>query len=490
MLENNKNFISLGTRVALVMILAAVVSVCLFFGLQKIGSFLAWRYYMDSESVENRKVQYIEDFREYVKKYKISASDSEQLRDAATDWSSGKAASIVLYVNNELICSEDWFDFSDDQNKGNYDDINDIINDNRGFKQYMTEEARSKYETLLASIAKGDAEKHPIEFKDGTVFATIVDRSGNMVNAIVSYICAMAAAILFFTIVINCIMRTVSRISTLARNVRRIESGERDLPLVVSGNDEISSLASDVDSMRDAILENARNEHEAWKSNSNLVTAMSHDLRTPLTVLLGYIDLMEMQNKDPVMGEYITTCRNNAERIKLLSDDLFRYNLAFGDSFELNTEECVLSEVVGHMIGEHVMLCETSGYSFKFSGECPSASAILDVAYFGRVIDNLFSNIQKYADIATPVEIAFCENGAFVDIIFKNKVKKDNRRAESNKIGNKTCDKIMRALGGVFTTKVDSDIYIAKISVRIIPPKKETHKKGQQSVNGNSSKHN
>lgn len=481
MSEKNKKFMSISTRLLILILVALCFSVCVFLGLQKLGGFAVWKYYMSEEAIQKRKDNALQDFQYYVTQKKIPASDPEKLRYAVSDWSETKQSYIILYINDDLIVSDDWFDFSESETNTDSDNkYDDLLNGDRGFKQYMTEEARAKYESLLAEISAGDAEKQPIEFYDGTVFATVIDTSGDTAYTLMNVVSALIAVLIFFIIVAIYVSVTLSRISMLAKNVRQIETKDNTLPITVIGNDEISSLASDVDNMRNSLLDNIKKEREAWESNSNLITAMSHDIRTPLTVMLGYLDLMEMQNKDATMTEYISVCRNNAVRLKNLSDDLFQYNLVFGkQNFSIEGEKQD-SNVVLHMLNEHILLCERRGYSFVFENQCPNCLVNIDTVYFGRVIGNLFSNIEKYADPSQPINIRFADNNTNITIEIKNKVLMSEKRAESNKIGNKTCERIMEALNGKFLYSIKDDEYLAMIVLCTVQETSKALKKGRK----------
>lgn len=201
--------------------------------------------------------------------------------------------------------------------------------------------------------------------------------------------------------------------------------------------------------MRNSVAENMVREREAWEANSALVTAMSHDIRTPLTVIMGYLDLIELQNTDAENAEYISSCRENAMRLKRLSDDMFLYLLVFGKSeMSLNIELMPSDESVLHIIAEHSFLLSKSGYMVENDIRVGGEIVRIDTVYFSRVIDNVFSNITKYADADSPIRIKAESSDGFVRLSFTNKVRTDKNIPESNGIGIKTCIKIMQQMGG------------------------------------------
>lgn len=82
-------------------------------------------------------------------------------------------------------------------------------------------------------------------------------------------------------------------------------SGDLDHPITVRGNDEITSLALDMEKMRLSFQERIKGEEEAKRANSELITSISHDLRTPLTILMGNLDIIADKNAKP--GNSLTT---------------------------------------------------------------------------------------------------------------------------------------------------------------------------------------
>lgn len=324
----------------------------------------------------------------------------------------------------------------------------------RGFVQYLTEEARETYLNRLDDILDGNRELNEIYFVDGTLFIMVVDYTEEFMNNLVFVISIVSALVVLGLIMMIFFNDTTVRIKKLAHNVKQVEGGKLDMPIEARGKDEIASLASDVDSMRNSIIENLTGERRAWEANTSLITAMSHDVRTPLTVLLGYLDLMEMQNTDPSTAEYISVSRDNALRLKRLSDDMFSYFLVFGrKDVEFNKVECSSDETIENMVVEHVFLLEEKGYRIERLCDMPRVKVLIDELYFSRVIDNIFSNIGKYASEADPILLdAIADDNALV-LTFENKTKQSCDESESNRIGIKTCIKIMEYMGGSFATE-------------------------------------
>lgn len=339
----------------------------------------------------------------------------------------------------------------------------------RGFVQYLTQEARETYLSRVDDILEGNQALTPIYFVDGTLFVMVVDYTEEFLAGLVFAIAIVSALLVLVVIMLVNFSNTTMRIKRLADNVKLVEGGDLERPIKAEGNDEITALANDVNSMRNSVIDNMTKEKQAWEANAELITAMSHDVRTPLTVMLGYLDLMELQNSDDANEEYISACKENALKLKRLSDDMFSYFLVFGQKDIMpETLEAQDTDPFEHMISEHKMLLEENGYVFVHEGEMPRVKIIADTMFLGRVIDNVFSNIAKYADPSYPVTMRAELDNGFLKISVSNRIKRDDSRAESNHIGIKTCVRIMEKMNGGFDTVSDDDTFTATVIISAV----------------------
>ena len=520
-MSKRKLRISLKIKLVIALLISLVVAAAVFYSVYEFGSFLVWRYFLGESDKQERAEQYAQEFQEYVKENKLSVDDTDDI----SRWNPGLYADMIVYKDQNLIYAPEWFENiasgesessseavtdtdesekSTEQGSESSLDTNDggsetetesstesaaeigsatesdsaielatgrefyegLFSGDRSFEQYLTEEARRKYSTALSDALSDNNKLHPIYFVDGTLLVTIVDFTEEVMGNIVFAISITSALIVIALFAIIYFSAVAGRIKTLAAKVRRIEKGDMEYRIRESGNDEISDLASDVNSMRDAIVDNMTKEKRAWEANAGLITAMSHDIRTPLTVMLGYLDLIEMQNEDATTGEYIDACRDNALRLKKLSDDMFSYFLVFGKSENaMNLEAVNAREWLGHVLLEHEVLLEERGYAVLRDGDIPSVDILIDEAYFRRVTDNLFSNIIKYADDSSSVKLSFEKTDDALIVYCSNAMRKNTDNPESNGIGLKTCVKIMEEMGGSLSFGEADGCFTVKITV-------------------------
>lgn len=438
----------------ILMICCLLVSGGIYFGLSKLGDYLVWKNYVNvsEEEVREKNRGYMEDLQKYVNINRLSVGEAQE----TNRWTSGQHLRLVFYRDRDLIYYEQ-----------------DTDSEDRNFQSYLSEEDRKSYEETLKSILDGNSDAYPISFTDGTLLVTFVDNTQSFMESIVLVVSLSVAAIFFIVFMFIYFNNITWRIRRLANNVKAVEDGNMDMRIHDGGNDEIGRLAQDVNSMRNAVIDNMSKEREAWEANAGLITAMSHDIRTPLTVMMGYMDLMEIQNDDPVFAEYIESCKKNAEKLKKLSDDMFSYFLVFGKrNFEQNKAVESADGVIRHMLEEHCILLSETGYNVSTCWNCKGIKVLIDQKYFGRVIDNVFSNIGKYAHRDFPVCIYVSEKDGNFVIRTENTEKDDVSDAESNRIGNKTCLKIMEQLDGEFISKAVGNKYVNEIVLPIYTKKR------------------
>lgn len=519
-----KIFVSLTVKLIIVLVIALLVASAVFAGVKELGDFLVWRYFLDESDRQERAEGYVEDFQKYVTHNKLSVKDSSRI----SSWSAGSYVDMIIYKDSTLFYAPEWFkDFNGEsedaieeilentepfereesfsendgesqsfesdteelvdtettplEESGSDGDVTETVYESqefvdkgwfsgdRGFVQYLTQEARETYLNRVDDILEGNQELMPIYFVDGTLFVMVVDYTEEFLSNLVFAIAIVAALIVLLVIMLINFSGTTMRIRRLANNVKLVERGDLDRPIKVEGNDEITALATDVNSMRNSVIDNMTKEKQAWEANAELITAMSHDVRTPLTVMLGYLDLMELQNSDDANEEYISACKENALKLKRLSDDMFSYFLVFGQKDIMpETLEAQDTDPFEHMISEHKMLLEENGYVFVHEGEMPRVKIIADTMFLGRVIDNVFSNIAKYADPSYPVTMRAELDNGFLKISVSNRIKRDDSRAESNHIGIKTCVRIMEKMNGGFDTVSDDDTFTATVIISAV----------------------
>ena len=223
--------------------------------------------------------------------------------------------------------------------------------------------------------------------------------------------------------------------------------------------------------MRHSVIERMGNEKRAWEANSELITAISHDIRTPMTSLIGYLGLLTEGSGDAESRErFAASAYSKALELKDLTDELFKYFLVFGRSdLEMERERYDARLLLEQLVGEAAFDLSDAGFEIRqipFEGEC---TIVADAMYLKRVMDNLVTNAKKYADKNSPIVFLSELSEGQLSLCVSNVIAKNVSRVESTKIGLRTCTKIMQAMGGSFVSQIEDDHYSATFSLPAAP---------------------
>lgn len=431
----------------LVGILAAVIVYVLAFD---VSEYIRINYYATEEARMNRERALAEEFQKYVVDHDVSADDTDSIRRFVR-----QKKYIYLLLND----GGNVYFFSGLYGDSTRDSISyDVMPG--GSVEYPTEEEMKEYALTNGFVS--------VEMADGAAFLSIADFSEYFYMNFTKVLTIVLAMLTLALVIFIYFFKVTKRITRLADEVNLVADGDMSHSIHIKGHDEIARLSSDVENMRTVILQTLESERRARAANTELVTSMSHDIRTPLTVLIGYLDIMKTYSKDETMDEYIKSSEKTAMRLKELSDDMFRYLLVFGDTAEpCELEEYDCETLIGQLISEHILLLRENGYDVKVTSDEVLGRLILTSApELMRIIDNIFSNIRKYADKKNPVCIGIAVEEDKITLSFSNYISKESVLAESTGIGLKTCAKIAELISCDFSYTKSDDVFESNIVLK------------------------
>ena len=313
---------------------------------------------------------------------------------------------------------------------------------------------------------------YAVRFYDGLHKVALVDYSlATVVDATI--IAGVLLAVAVFVVIILLYYHSQTRaIVSLSRKVAAVSNGSLDGDILNHRNDEIGLLSEDVDAMRNTIVMRMEERERAWQANSDLLTSMTHDIRTPLTTLLGYMELLGTDNPNMTeeQRDYIRVCAQKAEQIKGLSDQLFLYFWALNRAETqgaVKTETFEAALLFEQLIGEYIPAMELAGLAVRtdFTAIPAEAPVKIELDCLRRVTDNIFDNMKKYADRSSPVQITAEVEGGRLTVHFTNAVANVGDRPSGTRIGVRSCTSMMELMGGSFDTGTDGDAYTASLSL-------------------------
>jgi signal transduction histidine kinase len=266
------------------------------------------------------------------------------------------------------------------------------------------------------------------------------------------------------------IQKKIRYINEISKELQILEGGNLEYPITIKGQDEIGNLARGIEQMRLSILENIKKEQEILQGNKDLVTSMSHDLRTPLTTLIGYLELLESKPMadEATRKKYAQLSLAKSREIKNMSDDLFEYFLIYGENEKkIEVEPIPAAALVEDLIGNQLLGLEEEGYVIDGLNNVSEedGNCMMNVQYMRRVLNNLISNLEKYADKAVPVEVSANIEQRYMVIRLRNGINRHLEPHESTKIGLITCERIMKLHHGEFQKFETEDEFTVKLVI-------------------------
>lgn len=275
---------------------------------------------------------------------------------------------------------------------------------------------------------------------------------------------------LFIVVITMLLQKKVRYINSIVKELQILEGGNLEYPITVKGNDEIANLALGIDQMRLSIMDNMKKEQRMMQVNKDLVTSMSHDLRTPLTILNGYLEILNMDHiKDEEQRKhYLELSLARTREIKELSDDLFEYFLIYGENEKRIDVEAVPACMLAEDLIENQFLgLEEEGYQFDGVNQIneQSGNCMINIKYMQRVLNNIISNLEKYADKDIPIEVSASVEKNFMVLRVRNGIRKNLDEHESTKIGLITCDRIMKLHHGEFKKYETENEFTVKLVI-------------------------
>lgn len=192
--------------------------------------------------------------------------------------------------------------------------------------------------------------------------------------------------------------RTARDIGRIAQAVERISEGDLSVQLEIEGEGEIAHIAESINRMERDLMDLMERERSAEQSKTDLITNVAHDLRTPLTSILGYLELLRGGSSLPRETEehYIEIVYNKAVRLQKLIEELFGFTkLSYGKQ-NLKIGELDIVKLLSQLVEESYPNFEKHGLSYEFSSNVPSRMIQADGDLLARLFDNLITNAIKY----------------------------------------------------------------------------------------------
>lgn len=220
------------------------------------------------------------------------------------------------------------------------------------------------------------------------------------------------------------IVKRTGYFNRIVRHTTELAQGNLEPDLPVVGKSALATLASNVNTLKYGVKASRRAQAKSERLKTELITNVSHDLRTPLTSIISYTELL----KTPDLSEedresYVQIIDRKAKRLKVLIDDLFEASKMASGSIELMKERVDLVQLLEQTLAEHNEAISQSTLQFRVTKPDKPVYAIVDGQKLWRVFDNLIVNILKYSLENTRVYISLKSQPGQAIMVFKNVTK-------------------------------------------------------------------
>ena len=272
-----------------------------------------------------------------------------------------------------------------------------------------------------------------------------------------------------------------SYIEEIYKGIERISKGDLSTKIVSKGDDELSMMAFNINVMQDTINKLIESEKESEKTKNELITNIAHDLRTPLTSIIGYLDILANNKNlsEDKKSDYIGIAFEKSKKLEVLIEDLFSFTkMNYGDELVVKKERIDLIELINQLVSELYPLFENNNLKYEVQTNVNSLMLNLDPKLIVRLFENLLNNAIKYGkdgkliiikiknnNHSNRVEISIINFGQLIPDeslkkIFEKFYRVDNSRTSETGgtgLGLAIAKSIVELHGGDITVKSDTD---------------------------------
>lgn len=435
-----------------------LLAMLVFFAIFIPSRYIIRNQYVTGDMQRLRRAQYLTSLQNFVVDNDITEGNTDEI----ADWIRSNPYVYLLVYENTRV-----------EPMGYTEGASFVPNPKNEFKEYRGSRIEESLDrNTLFSKATGNG-FYKITLSDGELTVAMAEYTENLYYGTFAVLSIVAASFTFVFSLVGYIRQLIDRIKRFAGDVTIVSDIDMNYEIINEGADEISTLSGGVEQMRKKMLDHIKSEQEAREANTELITSISHDIRTPLTVLMGYIEMMKAHSaNDEVMQSYISATESTALRLKHLSDDMFKYSLAFGETQKsVRLDKYDATTLFEQLFSEHLLLLREMGYDVQYElvGEeiKPGSTIRTDADNLMRIVDNVFSNLRKYADPEKPIKFTHGVEGTRFTVECRNFIRVDTEGAESNGIGLKTCVRLASLVAKGFDYGRDGEEFFCRLVIDI-----------------------
>lgn len=286
---------------------------------------------------------------------------------------------------------------------------------------------------------------------------------------------------IYLTAALKYILSKADAVQSIAEGVRHIKEGDLDYTIKKGGGPEYDEIATGIEHIAEGLEAAVSREVKSERMKTELITNVSHDIKTPLTSILTYVDLLKKEGvASPNAPKYLEVLDMKSRRLKYLTDDLFEAAKASSGDMKVELSRIELVQFMEQAMGEMSDKIDASGLEFVLASPDGKMFVYADGKMLWRVIGNVIENALKYAADRSRVYIDFMRGEGQACIVVKN-VSRDalnvseeelmerfargdeSRHTEGSGLGLSIARNFMELMGGTFGIEIDGDLFKARI---------------------------
>lgn len=312
--------------------------------------------------------------------------------------------------------------------------------------------------------------------------------------SIIIPILAIAFGIYLLVIYIKQYKQLIEDLGKIGDQIERLKSGDMDTTLHLSPTADLYPMAQNLNCVQEGVVTATEQKMKSERMKIELVTNVSHDLKTPLTSIISYTDLLSQEEGlSEAAQDYVRILRQKSDRLKALINDLFDLSKATSSNMDVHLAHIDFGKLLNQVIAELAEEIEQSELGFKVNIPQEPIPIISDGAKMHRVFDNLLINAIKYSlegsrvyvdlKVVDGLATATIKNTAKYEMDFDAEtvigrfVRGDKARStEGSGLGLAIAQSYTEACGGIFELAIDGDLFKVAITFDTQAAKEEAER--------------
>lgn len=431
MRQKKLNFRPYGLRARFVLTLVCSALACavVFVGLYYTTDYCLTDYFTQSDFKEIHIERQAENLQNFIDENNISSEDLSQLEL----WEKRQPIILLELYNGDYCIYSSYNDGYNTQNESGYyepDELDDLIE---------------------------------IELADMTVQAVLYSDFTYRYYTVTTVMAILISLIVFVLIFLYSNRKLIRYICRLNDEVQILEGGNLEYEVSVEGNDELTDLANSMNRMRLSFQQQMENEQQLYLANRKLITEMSHDLRTPLTGIMLYLEILRSHRytTEEELQDYLEKIAAKAHHMKVISDHLFEYSLEH--TAEKQAELMRMEPAVMDLLRDFRDELQARGYAVCLNLSWSPCFVQINREYMHRILENIASNIVKYSKPVDEIRVDSIDADGYSGFSVLNVCTPEDEPEtviESNGIGVESIRTMMNRMHGICSVEQTESVYM------------------------------